>query len=550
MSSGEDRRRSSIHDEKAYYQNVHSSSRRRKEEHRSRSEIRRNDEIRRYAREIKNLKQKIERLEMNRSPNRSRRSQYSRRERRSPKHSSSRESSQSQNRDQFEASKSSNRSCGSQYSRKKTSVSKRTSTDRTRDRRRRSPSHPSSRSSSQSQDSSYSHEHREQFKTSKSLYRSCGSQYSRKETSVSKRTSTDPTYKRRTRSRSRSSSRESNQSQHRSHSHKPREQFEASKSLSRSCGSRYSRKETSVSKRKSPSPPAHRERPRIQSDKAASNSKSRHLESPGIVDKEQNRYESKARLDPGKLTADPDNKSSTSTKATPSKKPDQNERLESVDLQKFPYDEFEFIGDSLSHYLANAVRKTTAHVIKPYLKEQISLTDLYKSIKPVTFTKSKAIVSMAQFELNLTDTYYKTVQKKVKEVIDLLIGKGFDKIIILFPVIKPVVENQEPVSMSSYFMYRQAFELVCDYKRVALWWTPAALFLQLTKDERCPGKMTFDQDEDDNMIPIKCKFHHDKISGKFYPDRDRKHEVLVEIDKLYRSAYFSGKRPEMDFVEE
>ncbi|XP_065220914.1 uncharacterized protein LOC135845944 [Planococcus citri] len=314
----------------------------------------------------------------------------------------------------------------------------------------------------------------------------------------------------RTRSSSRSSSGERGQSQNRSHSQERREysqnEVPVSKKNSQNRSQGRERMTRNTQRSRSRSPHAHRirMRPTVRSSKGGTN-KSRHL--------------------------------NVSKTATLSKKPIQTERLECSDLQKLPLHEFELIGDSLSFYLANIISKVTKNVSKPYLKEQITLADLYKSIKPVTFTKSKAIVSMGQYELNFSTLQNEYVVQEMVKVIDLLIAeKCFEKIIILFPVIKPVAGNQKPVSRKQYFAYRQMFKSVCDQRQIPFWWTPSAVFLQRRKDEKHPGnKLKFDQDEDGNMIPVISKFYHRERGGKlkFYPKLMQKKQVLVEMNKLY-----------------
>ena len=163
----------------------------------------------------------------------------------------------------------------------------------------------------------------------------------------------------------------------------------------------------------------------------------------------------------------------------------------------------------------------------------MTLTDLYQALEPAQFTKKKVILSMAQYELNHTSIEHEKLKKLLLSIIDLLIEKGIERIITIFPVVKPPKPGKKPVKMDRYYAYHRAFEAACSDPKVTLWWSPAAVFIQLRNDKKQAGRLNIAHDENFNVIPIAEKFKKTD-NGNYYPHFDRKREVFKEMNIIYQ----------------
>ncbi|XP_065221385.1 uncharacterized protein LOC135846306 [Planococcus citri] len=130
------------------------------------------------------------------------------------------------------------------------------------------------------------------------------------------------------------------------------------------------------------------------------------------------------------------------------------------------------------------------------------------------------------------------------QILEMLKKKGFTKIILLFPLVKPKVAASNPVSLDRYFAYRRALESLED-DIVSFWWTPAAVFLDLKRDQQNQAMRQFRVDEHYNMIPVMHKFHLSKKNGRYYPRFARKTELIQEMDKMYNYDWHKKTPPEI-----
>ncbi|CAG7723810.1 unnamed protein product, partial [Allacma fusca] len=194
--------------------------------------------------------------------------------------------------------------------------------------------------------------------------------------------------------------------------------------------------------------------------------------------------------------------------------------------------------DSINQPSGNERKPDITH---PYLKEQISVSDLHKIISVTNFTRKKAILSLGQYEINYGGLDSRILKRIAAEIIELLKEKGFTRIILLFPVIKPKTPGRKPVQMDTYYAYRRALQTLED-DIVSFWWTPAAVFLDLKRDYRNHEMRQFRVDKDFNMIPIQHKFHQNKKNGRYFPSFSRKTEFLNELDKMYNHDYYKIPR--------
>ncbi|CAG7826112.1 unnamed protein product, partial [Allacma fusca] len=135
------------------------------------------------------------------------------------------------------------------------------------------------------------------------------------------------------------------------------------------------------------------------------------------------------------------------------------------------------------------------------------------------------------------------VKNYAKQIMENLKQKGFEKIILLFPLVKPKTSASNPVSMDKYFAYRRALESLED-DVVSFWWSPAALFLDLKRDSQDRYKRQFRVDKDYNMMPVMHKFHLSRKNGRYYPRFARKTELFQEMDKMYNYDWHQKKPPE------
>ena len=96
------------------------------------------------------------------------------------------------------------------------------------------------------------------------------------------------------------------------------------------------------------------------------------------------------------------------------------------------------IGDGIVHFIKRGEMGSN-NSLPPYLRDQVSLSDIFDNIKTEKFEpKGKYILSAGQLEINYSKKPYAVIEKELKKIIDLLLDKfQAEYVILLFPIIKP-----------------------------------------------------------------------------------------------------------------
>ncbi|KAL6952341.1 hypothetical protein U1Q18_044203 [Sarracenia purpurea var. burkii] len=205
--------------------------------------------------------------------------------------------------------------------------------------------------------------------------------------------------------------------------------------------------------------------------------------------------------------------------------------------------EYQLIGDSLAYFLARESLEPDSELQKcKYLKEQIPLETLYQAIEEANFDKKKAILSMGQLELNYSRKPNDCIEQTLLKIANLVLDKGFEQVIVLFPVIKPRMLDEMPIGLNRYYAYRRAFERLSQDKRIRLWRSPAQLFLKMEEiPSTKPPRKRPEIDENKNLTPDKNKFYWSQNYRRFYLARSMKKEVIDGLNFEYKKMLKIGR---------
>ena len=196
------------------------------------------------------------------------------------------------------------------------------------------------------------------------------------------------------------------------------------------------------------------------------------------------------------------------------------------------FDNFEFIGDGIAHFLKrNEIGRSVNLPI--YLKDQISLEDLYNRLKPVEIVKKKVIISLGQLELNYSKKPFKCIEEAIKKVINLICNKGVESIVILFPIIKPKLGEEKSVRLNRYIEYRRMFAKLAQDDRVAIWREPSQILLLCEEVANLAGikYQRPAKGEDGALTPLTEKFNYAEKCQRYFISIKCYNEIAAAMKK-------------------
>lgn len=155
------------------------------------------------------------------------------------------------------------------------------------------------------------------------------------------------------------------------------------------------------------------------------------------------------------------------------------------------------------------------------------------------------ILSLGQLELNYSKRPFESIEADIRKIVDCLCMKGFEKIVILFPIVKPRIEGEKPVGLKRYIAFRRIFAKLAQDDRIAIWRNPSQLFLHREEAMNLSGSK-YERpavDEKYNVIPDQTKFRFSNTIKKFYFTTKSYHEVAKSLRSELEKFNAESKKP-------
>lgn len=207
-----------------------------------------------------------------------------------------------------------------------------------------------------------------------------------------------------------------------------------------------------------------------------------------------------------------------------------------MNQSRFTYNDHLLVGDGISYFIArnHKPEKDTRLKNCPLLRETFPLDRLLAVIKNTAITHKQVILCMGQYELNDVNVENKYASSLMKQIIEQINSYGVERIMLLFPLIKPPKNSRSDVSIGKVHAFRRIFHKL-RFKGVHFVKEPAMTFAKTQEYHESFGSPTrYAVDKNKSVIADCSKFYWSNQFRRYFPDRSAYKSVTSVINNAIR----------------
>ncbi|CAG7722316.1 unnamed protein product [Allacma fusca] len=173
-----------------------------------------------------------------------------------------------------------------------------------------------------------------------------------------------------------------------------------------------------------------------------------------------------------------------------------------------------------------------------YLRDQLSLEELIIRIGRAKFPRnSNYILSAGMLEFNYSRKPYAVIEHQLHTIVDALLDKDAESIMLLFPVMKPRIEGELDIKLNRYKDIKNIYIRVANSPRVTFLKNPAMRFLYTETvliGDKTVLRPTIGAHQE--LRPIEQKFHLNTAMNRYFMANieyyDTRDAIFSEIAKI------------------